>query len=95
MPLGEGHADFAAAFKDETGRDTTLTETAFIKATSPETFITRRDRTGGPAPGALRDAQKIYRRKSDDLQKLNQRRIKRIADADLARNAAFQSLIET
>lgn len=94
-PLGEGHAEFSRAFADETGRETTLTQAAFAKATSPETFIVRRDRTGGPAPAALTAALATYRHSTARLRDHHSRRADRIARADAARNAAFQMLTET
>jgi argininosuccinate lyase len=93
--LGAGHAEFAAAFKDEAGRDTTLSQDAFAEATAPETFIARRDRTGGPASAALADALKKYRADINALQTQYQTRISRISKADAARDAAFQKLTET
>ncbi len=94
-PLGAGFADFAEAFKDETGRDTTLSEADFAHATSPETFIARRDRTGGPALNALTNALEKYRGTTDEIQAQSKARLSRISTADAARNAAFQNLTET
>ena len=93
--LGEGHADFAAAFKEEIGRETTLSEDAFVKATAPETFIVRRDRIGGPARSALVEALAKYRQDAGVIQAESQRRTLRIAEADTARVAAFSKLAES
>ena len=93
--LKEGHAAFALAFAEVTGQETRLSQAAFAKATSPETFIARRDRTGGPAPAALADALKKYRRDTDVIQTQYRQRISRISEADTVRDAAFQKLLET
>ncbi len=54
-PLGDGYDAFAPAFEAQTGDATRLLdEDAFAEAVAPETFVARRDRTGGPAPAALR-----------------------------------------
>ncbi|KMW59382.1 Argininosuccinate lyase [Candidatus Rhodobacter oscarellae] len=95
MPLGSGYAEFAAAFAEETGRAPDLTKPAFAEATSPETFIARRDRIGGPAPGALAKALEKYRRDADVMQTQCRRRISRVSAADAALDAAFQHLTET
>ncbi|RYH11279.1 argininosuccinate lyase [Tropicimonas sp. IMCC6043] len=93
--LGQGYAAFAAAFRDETGRDTALTAEAFERATAPETFVALRNRPGGPAPEALDAAFAIYRDRIDRLSRRRHRRIDRISEAAAARNAAFERLLET
>ena len=90
--LGEGYAEFAKAFRDETGRDTILTSEAFSEATAPETFIARRDRLGGPAPAALTSAIHTHRRHIEDTRSQYIQRISRFKDADRALDAAFQQL---
>ena len=93
--LGDGFSDFAAAFRIVASRESTLTEQAFRAATAPETFIARRNRTGGPAPDALADAIATYRRHATGLQKQRQARAARIAAATTERNIAFAALMET
>ena len=95
IALGEGHAEFAAAFLAEAGRETALSQAAFAESTAPETFIARRDRTGGPAPAALANALQKYRTSIDAIQTQYQTRMSRISKADAARDAAFQKLTET
>ena len=90
--LGEGYAAFQAAFRDETGRETTLTQTAFADATSPETFVARRDRTGGPAPAALAAALDSYRAEASAINAQYTARLTRISVASETRNSAFHSL---
>ncbi len=93
--LGLGYAAFAAAFRDETGRDTTLDQAAFQTATAPETFVAVRDRPGGPAPVALDAAFASYRETSAHLAERQQRRTARIAGAAVALRGAFDRLLET
>ena len=93
-PLGDGYADFSAAFHEETGRETALSNEAFIEATAPETFIARRDRVGGPAPAPLADALKKYRRDTDAILTQYRRRISRISEAETARETVFSNLRE-
>ena len=95
VPLGEGFAAFQTAFRKEAGRDTPLSAEDFATATAPETFIARRDRTGGPARGALADALATYRHDADAVRVKYRLRLSRITQADTARSAAFQKLIET
>ena len=94
-PLGRGHAAFAAAFRDEVGRDSVLTAEAFAETVAPETFVARRDRFGGPAPEALAEAFDAY---ASTLARLASRQSEgpaRIAAATAARDAAFAKLMET
>ena len=95
QPLSEGYVTFKAAFQTATDRVTTLNEAAFRTATSPETFVTRRDRTGGPAPAALDAALASYVADLDTIRAGATTRTKRIATAEIARNAAFAQLLET
>jgi argininosuccinate lyase len=93
-PLGQGHAAFARAFREETGRDSGLDEPAFRDAVSADTFVARRDRFGGPAPVALADALAAY---ADTLADLSARAAggpAGIAAADTSRRAAFETLAE-
>ena len=93
-PLGEGYAEFQTAFRAETGSDASLSKDAFSEATAAETFIGRRDRTGGPAPATLSAALEKYRRDTDVIQTQCRRRISRISEADEARETAFSNLME-
>ncbi len=95
QPLTLGFEAFANAFAAETGRPTALTADAFAQATSPEVFVLRRDRIGGPAPAALADALATYRGECDHLTAQRAARNSRIATADTARDAAFRKLMET
>jgi argininosuccinate lyase len=93
-PLGQGHAAFARAFREETGRDSGLDEPAFRDAVSADTFVARRDRFGGPAPVALADALAAY---ADTLADLSARAAggpAGIAAADTSRRTAFEALGE-
>jgi len=58
--MANGYDAFRRAFDAQTNRQTTLTAEDFATAVSPETFVARRDRPGGPAPGALDSAFADY-----------------------------------
>lgn len=94
-PLSEGFETFIAAFKTATDRAPVLDEAAFKTATSPETFVARRDRIGGPAPAALSAALADYATELDALRALSLTRTQRIDGADTARATAFAQLLET
>ncbi|RVT81787.1 argininosuccinate lyase [Rhodobacteraceae bacterium CCMM004] len=94
-PLSASRDAFAAAFRDQTGRDTALGPDAYAAAVSMEGFVARRDRPGGPAPAALAAALDTYAAThaalADTLAAGRARR--REAEADRA--AAFAALLET
>lgn len=94
-PLKDGYDDFVRAFHDETGRVPSLDIAAFQEATSAQSFIARRDRTGGPAKSALIHALAGYRQDMTALRAHYDARLARIAQADKARNAAFHKITET
>ncbi len=94
-PLSEGYGTFQSAFNMATDRATTLDERAFRTATSPETFVARRDRIGGPAPAALSSALAGYMADLDQLRAGAASRVSRIQAADETRAAAFSQLLET
>jgi argininosuccinate lyase len=93
--LGGGFGDFRAAFEHETGRATTLSAEAFQEAVAPETFVARRNRTGGPAPDALATALRAYRDDLDALRGRQDTRRTRHTSAAATLDAAFESLLET
>ncbi|KAJ55347.1 argininosuccinate lyase [Actibacterium mucosum KCTC 23349] len=92
QPLGHGFAAFAAAFRDVAGRDSSLSDAAFADATSPETFIARRNRPGGPAPHALRAALQEYGAELDALTAAAATRTTRYATAQDQLARAFTDL---
>ncbi len=94
-PLSEGFATFRAAFENAVNRAPAMEDTAFRTATAPETFVARRDRTGGPAPAALDAALTTYAADVQALQARAAQRISRVSAADTARDAAFAQLLET
>ncbi|MFT5742502.1 MAG: argininosuccinate lyase [Paracoccaceae bacterium] len=94
-PLSDGFATFAAAFQTATNRAPTMNETAFRTATSPETFVARRDRIGGPAPAALDAALTTYTTQLAALRATAATRTHRVLDADKTRATAFAQLLET
>ena len=92
QPLGHGFAAFAEAFRDVAGRDSSLSDAAFANATSPETFIARRNRPGGPAPDALRAALQGYGAELDSLTAAAATRTTRYATAQDQLARAFTDL---
>lgn len=67
QPLGTGYSAFMQAFESEVGRMTTLNETNYELAVSPENFIAVRDRFGGPAEAPLSAALSEYRASLADM----------------------------
>ena len=94
--LGEGFAAFESAFAAQTGRNPTLSQDTFRTAVAPETFVARRDRTGGPAATALTDALASYSdmasskrarcAKRKNRHKTAQQRLKKAFDALLVKD---------
>ncbi len=94
-PLGLGYGAFVTAFQTATGKSPALTEAAFQTTVSTETFVTRRDRPGGPAPAALSDALAEYRETLSGLVARKTIRANRHKAADLTLSHAFNALLET
>ncbi|WP_044044204.1 argininosuccinate lyase [Octadecabacter antarcticus] len=94
-PLSDGFDTFRAAFQTATGRAPAMDESAFRTATSPETFVARRDRIGGPAPAALAKALTDSAHDVHTVCTLCATRILRISDAEKTRDTAFAQLQET
>ncbi|NKX43098.1 argininosuccinate lyase [Roseicyclus persicicus] len=91
-PLKQGYPAFAAAFAETTGRAPALTRDAFAEAVDARSFVTRRDRIGGPAPAALDAAFTGY---ADTLATLTAAQADRLARRSAAAqrlDAAFQDL---
>ncbi len=93
-PLGQGYDAFATAFQAECGRPSSLDLRGFADAVSPQTFVARRDRFGGPAPAALEAAFVVYRDQVADLAATVTHGTDRIAKASAARSAAFSKIQE-
>jgi len=92
-PLGDGFAAFQEAFAQEVGRPSSLTQATFAEATSPETFVARRDRYGGPAPAALMPAIETHRQNTDVIQTQYRSRNSRYSNAESALASAFSDLV--
>ena len=92
--LRQGYPAFAEAFRALTGRPPVLDQDAFERAVAPETFVTLRDRPGGPAPAALDAAFEVYQAQIDELSAGRRRRAKRVEEASAALSAAFANLRE-
>ena len=83
VPLGRGFEAFRTAFAETTGRETVLTPDRFAEAVDARSFVTRRDRPGGPAPAAMDAALAGYAARIEALTKaLTARRDTRIAAAE-------------
>jgi argininosuccinate lyase len=93
-PLGQGFDAFRTAFREESQRDSALDERRFREAVSPETFVARRTRFGGPAPEPLAEAFAAYDATLADLTARAATGPDRIAAASRARATAFSKLME-
>ena len=93
VPLGDGFDAFAAAFKDQTGRATTLDAGRFATTVSAETFVARREIPGGPGPGVLADALASAQADLAALRDVGQCRTTRLATSETARARAFSELL--
>ncbi|MEL6208065.1 MAG: argininosuccinate lyase, partial [Pseudomonadota bacterium] len=93
-PLRDGYGAFIAAFEGATGRAPALDEPAFRTAVAPETFVSRRDRLGGPARGALNEAFATYEATLAGLVARHRARKVRHAAAVERLDAAFSGLLE-
>ena len=92
VALGQGFDAFRLAFITETGRKPGLDASGFADAVSPQTFITRRDRFGGPAPAALDAAFVHYEYELAESFQIHQLRRDRMAQATNDLDAAFNAL---
>lgn len=94
-PLSTGFQTFADAFQTAIGRAPKMDVHAFQTATSPEVFVARRDRIGGPAPAALSAALDSYDQDLAALRSQAAHRSVRIQTANQSRATAFATLLET
>ncbi|WP_171179232.1 argininosuccinate lyase [Ruegeria sp. HKCCD8929] len=94
-PLSGGFGAFQTAFRAATSRAPATDEQGFRAAVSPETFVARRDRIGGPAPAALDAALVQYSTDLDALRARASQRAARVSAAATARATAFAQLLET
>ena len=92
--LARGFDAFAAAFESETGRAPTLTPRMFYASVTPETFVLRRDRPGGPAAAALDRAFAVYEEKARDLRGRLEARAARRDHAAGMLESAVNALLE-
>ena len=93
--LDQGFGTFKAAFSNVAKRDTKLQDDAFTHAVAPETFISRRDRIGGPAPLALDAAFDAYSTKLDALRQVEAARAARYTAAEKSLQTGVAALTET
>lgn len=94
-PLSSGFQAFTGAFQAATGHAPKIDAHAFQTATSPETFVARRDRIGGPAPAALNAALESYDQDLTALQSQSAHRTDRIQSADQSRATVFATFLES
>ncbi|WP_039019565.1 argininosuccinate lyase [Halocynthiibacter namhaensis] len=92
--LEAGYEAFTDAFLAQIKRETVLGQQAFLEAVSPEGFILRRDRLGGPAPAALDAAFDIYTVELAELRQKQHLRQTRRQSATSALNITFTKLME-
>ena len=92
VPLSGGRQAFAAAFEAQAGRPPSLGADGFAEAVSPEAFVARRDRPGGPAPAALAAALEGYEAEAARLRAAAGARAARYDGAATLRRAAFAAL---
>lgn len=92
--LSAGFPPFAAAFREATGRETTMDEAGFAEAVSPEYFVAVRDRFGGPAPAAMAEAITAYRAALSRFEDTARARHAQETRAAEALDAAFNALTE-
>jgi argininosuccinate lyase len=94
-PLSSGFDAFSQAFLASTARTSAMDESAFRTSVAMETFVTRRDRTGGPAPAAMDHALKSYNALLAEHTMTIRRRASRQKDAARTLQRTFSSLLET
>ena len=90
--LASGYEAFQAAFVKDVGHPSKLDEKTYLKAVSPEHFVTVRDRFGGPAPRALAAALSGYQKQLDQTLLHHNRNIERTSNATKVRMSAFAQL---
>ncbi|MEM9341534.1 MAG: argininosuccinate lyase [Pseudomonadota bacterium] len=93
-PLREGFGAFTKAFTHAIGRAPFMDEPAFKTAVAAETFVARRDRSGGPAKAALIPALDSYATTLADLQFRHAARATRHASAADQLAKAFNGLMD-
>ena len=91
--LAEGFGAFSQAFEGLTGRASHLSEDQFRTAVSPETFVSRRDRIGGPADSALTAALAQYAKTAKALRAACDARTDRHETAEQRLSLAFDALL--
>lgn len=94
-PLSEGFDAFSQAFSQATGRTSSMDEALFRTSVAPQTFVARRERTGGPAPSALDQAMLGYGAHLVDHNTSIKHRQARQREAVRALQRAFFALLET
>lgn len=91
-PLAKGYGAFREAYEAQTGVSATLSEAAFQEAVNPRSFVTRRDRHGGPAPDAQQQARAHYHSALDSANTQATCRHQRQTAAATRLTAAFNAI---
>lgn len=94
QPLRGGFAAFSQAFSDAVGRAPELGEPGFTEAVDARTFVTRRDRTGGPAPAAMDAALSGYGKTLAELTSAQAARLAHQNQAAAGLKTAFDALLK-
>lgn len=92
VPLAQGFDAFRDAFAAQAGRETGMDAQRFAATVSPETFVARRDRIGGPAPAALDSAFATYAATLEGLKGRTAARTTRHTTAEQSLKTAFSEL---
>jgi argininosuccinate lyase len=92
VPLGQGHADFAAAFLAETGRAPSMDAAFYAQTVSPANFVAQRKRFGGPAPEPMDEALIQYGYEIGECAALQALRKARVQSAQTTLSKAFNAL---
>ncbi len=94
LPLLSAYTAFSAAFQAETGRQTSLSESAFQQAVSMRNFVDVRNRFGGPAASAMDEALTQYASEIDDQLRAITLVRTQLQAAEQKRLASFNALLE-
>jgi len=90
---GKGLAAGYSAFQSAAGDASALDEAGYRRAVSPEHFVAVRERPGGPGPGAMDVALAGFEALRDDLVARGDAFERRVADAEIVRAAAFETVM--
>ncbi len=93
-PLASGHAAFSEAFRQLTGRDSSLDGDEYARAVGARHFVLVRERFGGPGPNAMDEALAAYGGVLDRLAGTQTANRSREAKSKAALDRAFNALLQ-